>query len=295
MNVTAWTVSVVLAVTGLVGGLRRTMREPQPMPPTHSKACSDCAVMSVDLHAHTRFSDGFLSPIELVLAAKRQRLDAIAVTEHNMLFPARIARWFSGVIDGPIVLLGQEVTSSQYHLIAVGLTQRVTPRADLSAVLDDIHRQGGVAIAAHPTERYWPAFDAVRDDLDAAQVVHPAAFSDSSAFRYEDMVTFFERDGKALTAVGSSDFHFFNTLGVCRTEVLAADRTAEAILQALREGQTRVTAPDGRQFGRWHEGESSAPVNRPRYEALDAWDWTMRACGWWGVLGLLVLTRHRKE
>lgn len=283
-------VFATLVLVGLITGVRRDFEPtgaPARRPPP---TCPTCEVLDVDLHAHTRFSDGFLSPMELVLAAKRRGLDAIAVTEHNVLFPATMAAWFSELVDGPIVLEGQEVTSRDYHLIAVGIRERVVPSRDLRAVVDEVHRQGGVAIAAHPTKRYWPALDGVRDALDGAEVVHPAAFGDSEAFSWDDMVAFFERDGqKPLTAVGSSDFHFFGTLGICRTEVLARERSKAAILSALREGATRVRAPDGRVFGRSTAAEPAVGVAPPAgYAPLDTFDAIGRALGWLGVLGLMI-------
>ncbi|HED09952.1 MAG TPA: PHP domain-containing protein, partial [Caldithrix abyssi] len=39
--------------------------------------------MAVDLHSHTTFSDGTLSPEELVAEALRQKLSALAVTDHD--------------------------------------------------------------------------------------------------------------------------------------------------------------------------------------------------------------------
>ncbi|HEX9015238.1 MAG TPA: PHP domain-containing protein, partial [Chloroflexota bacterium] len=37
----------------------------------------------VDLHLHTTASDGVLSPVELVQAAKNRGLECIAVTDHD--------------------------------------------------------------------------------------------------------------------------------------------------------------------------------------------------------------------
>ena len=56
-------------------------------------------VLEADFHAHTRFSDGFLSPLDLVLQARRRGLDVLAVTEHNNVFPALIARSYARHVD----------------------------------------------------------------------------------------------------------------------------------------------------------------------------------------------------
>jgi hypothetical protein len=84
-----------------------------------------CRVLEVDLHAHTRFSDGFLSPFDLVLQARRRGLDALAITDHNILFPAQLGRWFSRRTGGPTILVGEEVTTRRFHVHGVGLTERI--------------------------------------------------------------------------------------------------------------------------------------------------------------------------
>ena len=72
-----------------------------PMPPRTITTRGGYRVLEADFHAHTRFSDGFLSPFDLVVHARRQGLHAIAVTEHNLVFPALLARWFSRATGGP--------------------------------------------------------------------------------------------------------------------------------------------------------------------------------------------------
>ena len=82
-------------------------------------------VLEVDLHAHTRFADGLLSPFDLVIQARRRGLDALAITDHNILFPARMGRWYSRTFGGPTILLGEEITARDYHVHGVGLTERI--------------------------------------------------------------------------------------------------------------------------------------------------------------------------
>ncbi|HCS81545.1 MAG TPA: phosphatase, partial [Alteromonas macleodii] len=39
--------------------------------------------MKIDLHSHTKFSDGHLTPEELILRAHTMQVDALAVTDHD--------------------------------------------------------------------------------------------------------------------------------------------------------------------------------------------------------------------
>src|SRR5262249_54528964 len=134
-------------------------------------------VLEADFHAHTRFSDGFLSPFDLVLQARRRGLDALAITEHNIVFPGKMGRWFSGIIGRPPLPVREEGTKRTFHLHGVGIEERVDASQPLPDVLAAIHRQGGVAIAAHPVGHMQAPFLQELDHIDAAEVMHPIAYN----------------------------------------------------------------------------------------------------------------------
>lgn len=210
-------------------------------------------VLEVDLHAHTRFADGFLSPFDLVIQARRRGLDALAITDHNILFPALIGRWYSRAFGGPTILTGEEITTRDYHVHGVGLEERIDASLPLDRVIDEVHRQGGVMIAAHPVKRFWPVLVPARARFDAAEVMHPLAFgSRDGGWRWEEMRDYYEdarASGQRLAAVASSDYHFFSPLGVTRTLVFAKSDGEADILDALRHGKTVVHDLDGRAYG----------------------------------------------
>jgi hypothetical protein len=290
---------VVLAIA-LVGG---TLND--RIPPQEPERRGGYLVIESDLHVHTRYSDGFLSPFEVVLAARRHGLHAIAVTEHNVVFPARMAAWLSQRIDGPTVIIGEEVTARGYHLLALGIREAVAPRPTARETALAIQAQGGIAVAAHPTARFQPALDEALDVLDGAEVVHPLAHGGFGAkdFRYEQMVDFYERaarDDPGFLAVGASDYHFFKLIGMCRTYVFARDATEASILEALRAGRAVSIAPDGRHFGdasliellaREPLAERPAAVGYAPSSGLDA---LFRLVGWLGMIGLVLLRVRRR-
>jgi hypothetical protein len=123
-------------------------------------------------------------------------------------------------------------------------------RGTAAQSIAEIHRQGGVAIAAHPLRSYWPAYDpAAMRGLDGAEVLHPAAFT-GPEFAAE-LREFYER--KPLAAIGSTDFHATGHPGFSRTYVFLRETgeaaTQAAILGALRERHTVAVGPDGRAYG----------------------------------------------
>lgn len=259
-------------------------------------------VLEGDFHAHTRFSDGFLSPPELVLHARRRGLHVLAVTEHNLVFPARIARWFARATGAmPVVLVGEEVTTAGYHLHGIGLERAVVPTREVGPVIDAIHAQGGLVIAAHPTRRFWPTMLPVRDRVDGTELMHPIAFQAArGGWRWEDLRDYYvggNRGAHRLTAIGASDYHFFSPLGLCRTLVFAREATEASVMEALRAGRTVVHDRDGRA---WGDPAMVALLERepyregPRDDGYRARGWldgALRALGWLGAVGMLVLRR----
>ena len=79
--------------------------------------------MKIDFHMHTYYSDGTMSPEEIVLEAKRQGLEAIAITDHNKLDSWSELRKL-GEIHNIKVVRGVEINckhqGKQYHLLTYG-------------------------------------------------------------------------------------------------------------------------------------------------------------------------------
>lgn len=255
-------------------------------------------VLAVDLHTHSSmWSDGALTPWGLVLEASRQGLDAIAITGHNEVLDGQLGRWFSQLAGGPLVLPGQEIYSPpRYHIIAVGIRERVSFRQSAANAIDEVHRQGGVAIAAHPGPEFWEGYDeAAMTRLDGAEVCHPLVFAyDEARIHFEQFAA-----RAPVAAIGSSDYHGFGQMGACRTYVFARDRSEAAILDAIRERRTVVYGKDGRVYGdpeliRLAENDgrlrNDAPSLTFRGGVLD---WFSRAAGVVGLAGLFLLGTYR--
>jgi predicted metal-dependent phosphoesterase TrpH len=204
-------------------------------------------VLAADFHVHTfPLSASTLAPWDVVFEARRQGLDVLAITGHNEVFAGKLGRWFSRWAGGPTVLAGEEIHAPGYHLIAVGIETTVSWRLNAVSAIDEIHRQHGIAIAAHPTAKYWAAFDAAAmGKLDGAEIVQPISYSAGNANR--DMQEFLGR--RRLTAIGSSDYHGVGPVGLCRTYVFTREASEQGILEALRQGHTVVYDRGGHAYG----------------------------------------------
>jgi hypothetical protein len=264
-------------------------------------------VLQGDFHVHTRFSDGFLSPIDVLRCAERQGLDVIGLTEHNNTLPGLVAKAYASLVGGPIVIVGEEVTSREFHLIALGLERSVSGRLPLGEAIQEVHRQGGLAIAAHPVHMFWDIFRAHEQQLDGAEVMHPIAFRSTEyeergpraafGWRWEDLVEYYqgvEGRGHHIAAIGSSDYHFFKAIGACRTFVFVDQATDRGVLQAIKAGRTVVQDLRGKRYGdaamiALLEAEPLPPPSEPSYEARSGIDAIGRTLALLGLAGLVLV------
>jgi len=214
--------------------------------PREEIALGGYRVLAADFHTHSStWSDGAVTPFGMVIDARYQGLDAIAITGHRQTLDAKWGRWFSEKIGGPIVLVGEEIPEIPHHVVAVGIHTTVDSALPITEQIAEIHRQGGIAIAAHPGKFFWPGFEPVMEQLDGTEVCHPATF-DYPQFRPE-LEEFYRRTGAA--AIGSSDFHGPGRLGMCRTFLFVREATADGILEAIRAKRTVVYGRDDTVYG----------------------------------------------
>lgn len=208
-------------------------------------------VLAADFHVHAFPGDGALPGWDLRRDARRLGLDALVVSNHNQTLAAAIGGALSSGNTWPLLLPAQELTTPQFHIVAVGVRKTVDWRLPERELLDAIHRQGGVAIAAHPGPDSWTSRDdAILAALDGAEVAHPMAdFMDDGRAHLDSFFARARTQNPTLAPIGSSDFHIAGAPGYCRTYVLARAVTADAILDAIREGHTVAEDRHGKRYG----------------------------------------------
>ncbi len=91
-----------------------------------------------DLHTHTNFSDGTLSPRELVELAASLGISAIALTDHNTIegVPHLLAEAGRGVELIPGIEFSTSWGEEELHIIALGITEEDYPT--VNALVEDM-------------------------------------------------------------------------------------------------------------------------------------------------------------
>jgi predicted metal-dependent phosphoesterase TrpH len=110
-----------------------------------------------NLHTHTTLSDGLLSPEEVASLYEEMGYDFLFITDHGKVVDAEelneiLPRDFR-VVPGVELGCGRSEVNTGYHIVALNLGHTIESH-DPQTVIDEIVRQGGEAVIAHP---YWSA------------------------------------------------------------------------------------------------------------------------------------------
>jgi predicted metal-dependent phosphoesterase TrpH len=118
----------------------------------------------VNIHMHTRYSDGAGDHHDIAAAALKRGLDAVIVTDHNILVEG-YEGYFTNGQKKVLMLIGEEVHDQsrdpqKNHLLALGASREVAPFAsDPESLIENIRESGGLSFIAHPTDPSAPAFN----------------------------------------------------------------------------------------------------------------------------------------
>ncbi|MEU7425819.1 CehA/McbA family metallohydrolase [Streptomyces sp. NPDC040750] len=240
----AYEVTVTLT-SGAPGG-----EAPRPVYPPPRARGRGRAWYRGDCHLHSWHSDGRRTPAEIAALARAAGLDFINSSDHNTI--ASHPRWADAAGEDLLVLLGEEVTTRNGHVLALGtdpgtfVDWRYRARDHHWAhAAREIHRAGGLVVPAHPhADCVGCAWKFGYTDADAVEVWN-------GPWTPDDEVTLADWDGRLLAsareggawlpAMGDSDAHRDpDVVGHPQTVVLADDLTREAVLVGLRAGRSYV-------------------------------------------------------
>jgi predicted metal-dependent phosphoesterase TrpH len=203
------------------------------------------SVGRADLHMHTNFSDGWPSPAGVVdHVVENTDLNVIAVTDHDTIEGALRAAERAARVSKLQVVIGEEVTSRDGHILALFIEKRVRPGMSAAATVHAIHDQGGLAVAAHP---FWRTQRMVRSGGRVHGVGWLAAELDFDAIEVENATPGFYvfnqmahrmSVGVSATEIGSSDAHILDAIGRAYTEFRG--RTAADLRKTIERGRTEA-------------------------------------------------------
>lgn len=202
-----------------------------------------------DCHLHTIYSDGKQTPAQVASRARERRLDFIISTEHNTT--AAHGVWGDLAGDDLLIITGEEVTTRNGHLLALGIDPgrwidwRFRAVDDeLPRFVDAIHDHHGIAVAAHPYGGcigcFWRFGYAC---VDAVEVWNgPWNIGNEAAVAtWDNLLVAGGAHGRWLPAMGNSDAHADpDVIGLPQTVVYAEGLGAEQLLAGITAGRSWI-------------------------------------------------------
>lgn len=203
-----------------------------------------------DCHLHSWHSDGRRTPAEIAALARAAGLDFINSSEHNT--HSAHAHWADQAGDDLLVMLGEEVTTRNGHVVALGtdpgtfIDWRYRARDNrFGKYAREVRDAGGLVVPAHPHATCigcnWKfGFG----EADAVEVWNGAYTPDDevSLADWDSTLVAAVRGRKPwIPAMGNSDAHRDpDPVGTPQTVVLADDLTRDAIQAGIRAGHSYV-------------------------------------------------------
>ncbi len=201
-----------------------------------------------DCHLHSIYSDGRQTPADIATAARTAGLDFVVSTEHNT--PAAHGVWGPLAGDDLLIMTGEEVTTRNGHLLAIGLEPgswidwrfRAADDRLAKAVLQ-IHDARGLAVAAHPhTSMVGGGWKFGFEQIDVIEVWNgPWTTDDEAAVHSWDAQLAGPSGHRWRPAMGNSDAHAeSDVVGLAQTVLFAESLSRDAVLAAIRAGRSWI-------------------------------------------------------
>ncbi len=165
--------------------------------------------MKYDLHMHSEYSkDSHAKVKDIVKTAIKKGLDGIAITDHNTIEGGLKAKKYE--TKKFRVIVGSEILTNRGDIIGLFLKNEVIP-GNLSDVVKDIRKQGGIVVAPHPFDNLRKGIKPTQNDvklMDAIEIFNARCLFEKYNNKAKE---FAEKYHVPITA--GSDAHFIEEIG----------------------------------------------------------------------------------
>jgi len=192
-----------------------------------------------DLHSHSTASDGLLTPRQLVLWHISNGYNGMVISDHNTQKGYEEAKKAAAQIDPNfLVIPGVEFSSLRVHLNLIGFSKPFTlPRMiwpskkKIASVINLAHREGALVQFNHRDwyfhKKYLPKDWYLDHNIDGWEVYNGFGFVKNQG-------------KKVMFPSAGTDVHDPAKHLCAYTDILTENKSVEGVMQALREGKTKV-------------------------------------------------------
>ena len=223
--------------------------------------------LTIDLHVHTNYShDGRDSVEKIIESAIAKKLDGVVICDHDTMEGSYAARKYVADNDRNLIIIpGVEVTTSEGHLIVLGVEDGVekdlSPEETIRIAREKEKENRGtvVIIVPHPFHPFRHSIGnlCVRPELDIDAI---ETYNSRYFFGFANGIAGRKAARNNITAVTGSDAHSAECVGLATVDVEVdvevgiaqnpeSKTWVEAILKGIKEGKVRIKSCKRTPFG----------------------------------------------
>ncbi len=188
--------------------------------------------MLCEVHCHSKYSDG-LPTVEAIMKQASKKVQALAITDHNTMTGYEHAKKLAPNI---LLIPGAEITATRAdgkhcHILGLGI-QELKKGIVLSKVvdvIDYIHSQNGIAIAAHPFRQRQNIDVNDAKMFDALEVINGNTFQEGNKKAIELALQL------KMPATSGSDAHLARDVGKFAFQIEGS--SVDEILKNIKKGK----------------------------------------------------------
>lgn len=194
-------------------------------------------MIKCDLHIHSKYSfDSMADPKKIVDLAVKRGIQCIAIADHGNINGSLKAAEYAQKNNLPIlIIISEEVKSKSGDILGLNIKESIPDHLSAKESIARIHKQGGLAIAAHPFG-LWCSFKENLENylgaIDGIEILNASVFKGNDA-----AAAFAKKHDLAFTA--GSDAHFANRfIGKAWLELpldYSPDLKPEQIVEAIKQ------------------------------------------------------------
>lgn len=195
--------------------------------------------MLAELHCHSNLSrgqkivvEGLNTPEEILKHARKLKIGAVGITDHDAIEGSLRAKKLEKKY-GIAVITAEEVSTRSGHVLAFGINEWIRPGMTVEETIDDVHSQGGIAVAPHPFDVHNDGIKekaALCDAIEGFNALNLDRISNKKAQR-------FGRSRNILMIAGS-DAHCIEMMN---HGLIAVDaESMDGVLKAIKKGRFSV-------------------------------------------------------
>ncbi|HSI83807.1 MAG: CehA/McbA family metallohydrolase [Candidatus Methylacidiphilales bacterium] len=203
-------------------------------------------LLNFDLHCHSRYSaDGVAEPEDLIAEARRKGLHGFAITDHDTcecvdyFMRHGYMNALGTPVNGFLIIPGQEISTSDGHLLGLGVRLPSVRGISAANAVNLIHRSGGIAIPPHPYDFFRAG---IREHvLNALPIDGLEVFNAATTLKRYNQQAYDYAQRRGLPMTSSSDAHDAVAIGTAMNTLQLETFDVAGVLAAVTRGSNTLT------------------------------------------------------